>query len=489
MFIEHINKDITFYDGENVYKYDDLIRYVKCAQHRISKILDKPSVIGFCSESSFFELTSILAFLELGHKILFVPRKHIFYYNIHDNFFDQIDIIVNLIGDDINGRGKLVIKKDFLYSSDECGELIIETDNQKTGFVFLSSGTTGKPKVIEQTHARLIYAAHQTMNRIWCDNKNFLLHRGNTINHLGIFTTTYLPSLFIGENVSWYSHNITNGKISILHSDTKEIYNATLIFPYQPKDLIHYLPFSNETKIITGGSTISDEFIEQLFENQKITLVYNVYGATEIITPIMWNKIDRETKNKNFIEVSDGLIINLDKNNQILSIGGFIDTNKDINIPDTLKEVEGEYVFVGRKQNLICRPIKKTKNDSVKNKVHNITLTEDELLKILSSELGEFRSPTPIIVKNDLNLGENVEYYLIFDPELHVKINELSVEKLNEIVYIYHGITSNNLDIPLITDKILINNLSDFNNGLKLDRGLIKKIVINKINKTNKNLI
>jgi hypothetical protein len=80
MFIEHINKNVIFHDDENTYTYDDLIHYVKCAQFELKKHLNKPSVIGFCSQSSFFELTTILAVLELGHKILFVPKKHIFYY-------------------------------------------------------------------------------------------------------------------------------------------------------------------------------------------------------------------------------------------------------------------------------------------------------------------------------------------------------------------------------------------------------------------------
>lgn len=491
MFIEHVNRNILFHDNNDVYTYDDLIYHVKCAQHKIQTLLKTPSVIGFCSHSSFFELTAIIAFLELGHKILFVPKKHIFYYDIYNNFFNELDLIVDLIGDEINDRNINVVGKDFLFSHvEQLNDLVIETDDLKSGFVFLSSGTTGKPKVIEQTHRRLIHAAHQTMNRIWCNNKNFLLHRGNTINHLGIFTTTYLPAIFIGENVSWYSHIKTDTDITILHSDTNPIYNSTLLFPYQPLDIVKQLPLSNGAKIITGGTSIKDEFLNQLFENEKIELIYNVYGATEIITPIMWYQIDRESTNRNFNQISEGLTINVNQYNQIETISGLIDSDKPVEIPDSLKLVEeNEYRFIVRKQQFLYRPLIKKEGNPLKNNIHNITLTEDECIKLLSDELGEFNIPEPIIIKNNTDKDYYSEYYLIYDPKKHSKIEELSVEKLNEIVYMYYGVNTNHLDDPLITDKIPIEDLSNFNNGLKIDRGVIKKIISNKINKSNKNII
>lgn len=490
MFIEHVNKNITFHDNGETYNYDDLVHYVNCAQFKIRRLLLKPSVVGFCSQSSFFELTTILAFLELGHKILFVPKKHIFYYDIHNNFFDELDLIVDLIGDNINDRNNTIIDKDYIYLSNEFDNILIETDDLKSGFVFLSSGTTGKPKVIEQTHRRLIYAAHQTMNRMWGDNKNFLLHRGNTINHLGIFTTTYLPALFIGENVSWYNHIHQNDELVVLHSDDRPIYNSTLLFPYQPMEMVNQLPLASGAKIITGGASISEEFIKQLFENKKIESIYNVYGATEIITPIMWNHIDRGTINRNFNQISEGLIVNVGSNNQIESINGLIDTNLNVELPDTLKKVgEDEYGFVSRKQQYLYRPLKKIDGEPTKNRIHNITLTEDELIKILYDELGGFTTPEPIIIKNSTNYDYFSEYYLVYDPKLHYKIEELTTEKINEIVYIYYGVESKHLENPLITEKVPIEDLANFNNGLKLDRGLIKKLISNKINKTNINLI
>ena len=94
MFFEKINKNIIFHDGDAKYSYEDLYRYVGYAQNVIKNRLEKPSVIGFCSKSSFFEIAAILAFLELGHKILFIPRKHLFHYKIHEDFFNDVDLIV-----------------------------------------------------------------------------------------------------------------------------------------------------------------------------------------------------------------------------------------------------------------------------------------------------------------------------------------------------------------------------------------------------------
>ncbi len=490
MFIEHINKNVIFHDDENTYTYDDLIHYVKCAQFELKKHLNKPSIIGFCSQSSFFELTTILAVLELGHKILFVPKKHIFYYDIHDEFFEVLDLIVDLTNSKINNRNIKVIKWNDIYHSGEFGDLIIENDELKTGFVFLSSGTTGKPKVIEQTHMRLIHAAQQTMERIWEDNKNFLLHRGNTINHLGIFTTTYLPAIFSGENVSWCHHVHKDNELIILNSDKTPIYNSILVFPYQPIELIDGLPLSNKVKIVTGGSTISDEFVDRLFENENIDSIYNVYGATEIITPIMWNCIRRDTRNKLFNKILDGLVVNVNFNNQIESIGGLVDGPKCEMIPDILNVMgDDEYEFVGRKSNNLFRNLKNINRDSIKSDVHNITLTEDQFIDILTERLGVFESPKPIIIKESTDLPDYDKYFLIYDPKKHVKIYKMPLEEINNVIYMYYGVTSNQLDYALITNKIDIDNLSDFNNGLKLDRGAIKKIINNKLNNKKTTLI
>lgn len=490
MFVEHINKDITFYDDDKIYTYDDLVHYVKCAQFKIKSLLTKPSIVGFCSHSSFFEMTTILAFLELGHKILFIPKKHVFYYDIYDGFFDVLDLIVDSMDSNVNSRNILTITQDELYYSSECDEIVLETDDLKTGFVFLSSGTTGKPKIIEQTHRRLLHATQQTIERIWVNNRNFLLHRGNTINHLGIFTTTYLPALFMGENVSWCNHKYHGDKLVSLNSDIRLIYNSILIFPYQPVEILNKLPLSNNVKIITGGSSLTEEFISEIFKNKHIESIYNVYGATEIITPLMWNQINKTNPNRLFNNVLDGLTVNVNLNGEVETINGFVDTDDRLYLPDTIRVVnKNNYEFISRKCGTLFRNFKKIDNAPLTNKVHNMTLTEDQFIGVISERLGNFETPLPIVLKKTTTIPNYFEHYLVYDSKKHDIINETSLEEINNIVYLYYGVHSSLLDMPFINGLVPINNLSDFNNGLKLDRGLIRKTINNKINKEDTKIL
>lgn len=487
MFIENINKNIHFHD-DSTYTYDNLIHHIKCAQYNISKILDKPSTIAFFTSSSFFELVSLLAFLEMGHKILFIKKKHMFLLDMYDDVFENVDLVVsNLYFNHEIKFDKKIVTVDELMVDNGTLELIIETDFTKTGFQFFSSGSTGEPKMIEQTHRRLIHAAQQTGERIWVDNKNYLLYRGNTINHLGIFTTTYLPALFYGENVSWYEHSDIEDSNTLKVTDDRPIYNCLLLFTYQNKMDITNLPIEKNTKVITGGSTITDNFIDHLFSNENIESIYNVYGATEIITPIMWVKIDRKSKVNEFNEILDGLIFNVNsKNNVVKSVSGFIDSNEVMILPDKLTKVDNKYRYGGRSNNNIVLTIKPGKS-----KVEVIDLTEDEIIKIIENEIGEFANPKPIIYINKLDDREEVLYTLVYDPQMHSNIDKLTMNEVNEIIYNYYEITEKDLKGKLFNNVIPLEKMSSFNNGLKLDKGMIWSIIYKnvKLNKKIKKLL
>lgn len=488
MFIEYVNKTATFYDGDKVYNYSDLIDHVKCAQFKIKALLPEPSIIGISSYSSFLEVTTVLAFLELGHKILFIPKKHIFYQDIYNDFFDVLDLIVDFMDSDINSRNVPVITQDDLYDVGEYDELVLEMDDLKTGFVFLSSGTTGKPKIIEQSHRRLLHAAHQTMERIWVDNKNFLLHRGNTINHLGIFTTTYLPALFMGGNVSWFYHH--GDELQVENSDKRPIYNSLLMFPWQPVEMLSRIPISNNVKVITGGSTLTEEFILEIFSNSNIESIYNVYGATEVITPLMWNRIKKDTPNRLFTEILEGITVNVNSKEEVHSMEGFVDTSDSLPIPDTLKAVKGAgYGFISRKSSNLYRDLKYKAPTPLSRQLNNVSLTEDQFIGLISKHLGNFETPLPIVVMTPTAHPKHFDHYLVFDSKKHEIIDKTTLEGINKIVYLYFEVDSTQLDTPFINKLIPIDNLSNFNNGLKLDRGLIRKAISNEINNKHTNLI
>jgi hypothetical protein len=299
-----------------------------------------------------------------------------------------------------------------------------------------------------------------------------------------------LPALFIGENVSWCNHIEVNGEVVTINSDETPIYNSMLLFPYQPIEILNNCPLTQYAKIITGGSSIGDEFIDGVFKHKTIDSIYNVYGATEIITPLMWVKIDQNTESRTFNVILDGLKLHINSNMQIDSVYGFVDTDKPIEIPDTVKMVsENEFQFIGRKNSDIFRQIKRIDNTDIKTGVHNISLTEDELIQILTEKMGKLDPPVPIIIKTQTEIKNNNDYYLIFDPKIHKTISNHTLDEINEVFYLYYGISKEQLESPLITDIIPFDNLSDFNNGLKLDRGAIKKIISNKINKKQTTLL
>jgi hypothetical protein len=490
MFFDKINKNIIFHDGDVKYDYNDLHRYVGYAQNTIKNRLTNSSTIGFCSKSSFFEIAAILAFLELGHKILFIPKKHLFHYNIHEDFFENVDLIVDMFeqGDIVNAQDRLITKSD-LFKETKLNEIILESDENKSGFLFFSSGTTGKPKSIEQKHKRLIHAAYQTLNRIWVDNRNFLLHKGNTINHLGIFTTSYLPALFGGDNINWYDHTERN----LIFSDTTPIYNATLIFPYQPDFDYNMFPLKEGTKIITGGTTITEDFTNKLFNSDKVKYVYNVYGATEIVTPLMWAINEKNENNIKFTEILDGIEFKFDDLKFITQIKVNIDNSEWEPLPDVVRKMGEDdsihFLYKGRAKQPIFRVFKQDVNfGKDKPMVGSLNLLEDELIKVLESKLGTLATAKPIVIIDRIEVKKNFNF-LIYDPILHKSLHDITLDELNDIIYLYYGVNKDYFITPLINDKIPLDHLNDFNNGLKLDRTIIKKLIYNKINKNETTLI
>jgi hypothetical protein len=490
MFFEKINKNIIFHDGDVKYNYNDLCRYVGYAQNAIKKRLTESSTIGFCSKSSFFEIAAILAFLELGHKILFIPKKHLFHYEIHEDFFENIDLIVDMFEEDdiINAKDRLILKTE-LFEESTLNEIILETDEYKSGFLFFSSGTTGKPKSIEQKHKRLIHAAQQTLDRIWGDNRNFLLHRGNTINHLGIFTTSYLPALFGGDNINWYDHTARE----LIFSDLTPIYNSTLIFPYQPDFDFNMFPLKEGTKIITGGTTITEDFTNKLFNSDKVKYVYNVYGATEMITPLMWAINEKNENNIKFTEILDSVDLQFDNLGYITQIKINVDNSDWEKLPDVIRKTGDDgsihFIYKGRDKQPIFRVFKQGINFG-KNPpmVGSLNLLEDELIKVLETKLGILETPKPIVIIDRIEVKKNFNF-LVYDPVLHKSLHEINLEELNDIIYLYYGVNKEYFISPLINDKIPLSHLNDFNNGLKLDRTIIRKLIYNKINKNETTLI
>lgn len=490
MFFEKINKAIIFHDGNEKYSYQDLRNYVGYAQNVIKDRLTSPSIIGFCSKSSFFEIAAILAFLELGHKILFIPKKHMFHYEVHGDFFENLDLIVDMFEKDdiVNATDKLLLKTD-LFKESAFDDILLETNEYNSGFLFFSSGTTGKPKSIEQTHKRLIHAAEQTLDRIWVNNRNFLLHRGNTINHLGIFTTSYLPALFGGDNINWYDHT----EKDLVISDLRPIYNATLLFPYQPDFNFDMFPITKGTKVITGGTTITEDFTKKIFDSEKVKYVYNVYGATEMITPLMWAINEKGQNNIKFTEVLDDVEFQIDSLGFISKIKINTDNSNWEVMPDIIKKVENEnsihFLYNGRHKHPIFRVFKQDINFS-KNppSIGSLNLLENEFISILEYKLGILASPKPIVIIDIVRLKHN-NNFLVYDPILHKPLDDITLEELNDIIYLYYGVSKDYFLSPLITDKIPLNNLNDFNNGLKLDRNIIRKLIYNKMNKNETTLI
>ena len=222
---------------------------------------------------------------------------------IKNNEFEEIEAIVGtneyIIYSNINKNLKklnLKINVNIIDNLNEKLDLKIEDLNEDySGILTYTSGTTGKPKVAERTHGFLKCQGEILEKNIDYGENDIELSTMPifTLSNINVGITTVIAdgnySNLGGSNAKKLIKQIKSNKINRIMA-APGIFNV--IINYAKK---YNLQFENVRKIFTGGGAIFLDFIENLkliFPNAKIV---TMYGSTEA-EPIAKLNIDEMTK-------------------------------------------------------------------------------------------------------------------------------------------------------------------------------------------------
>lgn len=138
--------------------------------------------------------------------------------------------------------------------------------------VYFTGGTTSNPKIIQHTHG-LVRLAAELSARFYSANSSNGFSSVHNINHFGVLTTTVLPQLRFGRRLFLYD------------DDDKHELDTALQFLWQR-------PRIRAKRVITGGSAMQLEFVQDAAIGD---VIFDVYGATELITPCLYGIYDRSS--------------------------------------------------------------------------------------------------------------------------------------------------------------------------------------------------
>lgn len=260
------------------YSYHDVIEGINFyISWLIKNNIGSHNTVAIYSTQNFECFCLLFALLELGVDITIIENR---YEDLDELKVDTLLLHPSEIKSKPANTYTLIIPYIRSSSLSHFGSLV--TDKESSIIVY-TSGTTGKAKKIVHK-LKSIVVPSRYMSKFYSANSRVLIT--STINHLGVVSTTLMPSIIAGSHLF-----LTYGWCSE-HSFYEDIleHNITIanIFPVGLQRYLvkHTMPnLSTIEKVITGGTKINNDFIRQVREAGADN-VYAIYGATECLPPV-----------------------------------------------------------------------------------------------------------------------------------------------------------------------------------------------------------
>lgn len=254
------------------------------------------------------------------------------YKNVHNHF--------KLNGFQLNRKDLCRVAYSFIKEGEEyeksVGDFILDWFDKKSYVELNTSGTTGKPKIIQMDKQAMVNSALAT-------GDFFDLRPGDKVLHC-------LPTKYIAGKMMFVRGFILGLDMDfvapsahpMLLNDTK--YDFVAMVPLQAQNSLKEL--NNVKKMIVGGATMSKSLENSL--SKLSTQGYETYGMTETITHIAAKKIGGKT-----FSVLPNIKISHDDRNCLVIDAPKI--SKEKIVTNDLVELvnDKEFIFLGRIDNVI----------------------------------------------------------------------------------------------------------------------------------------
>lgn len=249
----------------------------------------------------------------------------------------------------INNHKIINLSADSNNAFESANKWLNEWDSDKNIFSLLTSGSTGKSKIIELTKNQFIESAQLTLKTLGLGKGDKLLIN---LNPGFIAGKMMIIRGIIGQMEMYFIEPCANPLINI-ENDTH--FDFLSFVPLQIETILTNTPekivILNKAKaIIIGGApinSITNELIQQIKAP-----VYHTYGMTETVSHIALKKLNGSNKN-DIYNTLEGVEINIDSRN-CLTIKHSITNNIEIVTNDIIELIApNKFKWIGRIDDII----------------------------------------------------------------------------------------------------------------------------------------
>ena len=312
---DHFRKDLVIHSNESrthwdEYGYDYLVkmkRYVKQqlieqigSIHGLQIMIDRPIALHK-------QIPLIMAIWELGGSIIVNDLHYTLQQNpIYQDFYSSIDICLVEHGDIQYSQidKQLVVFKNRIHEikywdQDELfnsitDDPIVATETD-TALTVATSGTNRAPQQISYTHAQLRLAVDANLVNYDYRSDEHVFHL-KSFHHGGLSVNYFLPTL---EACQHHYFGIDHNGIDVIDHALNMI-NSTpvtrVMLPYAVSDkFINGLPTNRNLVLQTTHNFESAEQLDQLFDHNKVSRIFVLFGCRELPSAIFIQDIDTES--------------------------------------------------------------------------------------------------------------------------------------------------------------------------------------------------
>lgn len=457
---QFLNPNIRIYDNDKVYSYSDIEQLINNYERSLLEAdLIKFSKVEIAIISIDVFSIALLLFL-LTRRIAFKSARYSSSILLSDNtdVFLISDIIDNV---PCTAYGKYFdLRKDYKEFPGSTRVDPTVFDTLQGPMIYLSGGTTGLPKELKHSIDTLKVAV-KNMQKIYHSCNVCLLISDQTLNHYGVMTTTILSAIKYCDMVAIinpWTFNVANPDIPPANILTVLFHNIPLLEKFSSVGMV-----KPETRIITGGMAISMQNAKALLSILPDASIFNVYGCTELTTPLAWNIINAENLNTKPINEMDVVIDDL----QIITDEKKLITHfrsetafyskENVECPDIITLTDkNTFAFAGRRWEMLSRQIKNSNRHLIIGQpeiydwVKSLIACEFVVIGY-KNKVTEHKFESVVIIVTDRDCG-------------------LSIKEINDSIL--ESIRCRGIELESthnIVTNIFIANLKEFNNGLKID--------------------
>ena len=303
-----------------------------------------------------------------------------------------------------------------------------------------------------------------------------------SMNHFGILTTSILPALMCCISIVIYD-KLAGDQKQFFESLSKNgiRIDAALVLAHSKESIYPFrFLFNKQVKIITGGRNFAGE----IYQAAKTLIpgtckIFNVYGCTELATPLMWKCLETNKSYSledfvTFDEHVSGLEIIPNENGTIEGFKPhpiFFSKDEDsLKIPDDIKIDGNRHIFINRKQLTVFAPSLIGKNE-IPFQINDLHI-HSFLISLHDGLITYLRIPNKSATSG-------------FDAATLEIFSELPIEdSLDSIHSRFFDFMENEFNLAInrswriFSGVTLVRNLSMLHNGLKFDSVKLKDLLV-----------